>query len=214
MVKTPHFHCRGSRFDPCSGKLRSCMLHKSESESLSVVSDSLQPHGLKSPRNSPGQNTGVGSHSLLQEVFPTQGSNPGLPHCRQIFTSWATRETHATQCGQKKKKTKYRNNSYSLTAKSNLIKKWEDVNRHVSKKTRRWPTGTWKDVQHHYLSGKWKWKPQWDITSHLCEWLLSKRQEITSASQGVEKRNFSHTAGWSISWWNQCGKQYGVPSKN
>ena len=38
-----------------------------------------------SPWNSPGQNTGVGSLSLLQGIFPTQGSNPGLPHCRQIF---------------------------------------------------------------------------------------------------------------------------------
>ena len=40
------------------------------------------PHGLQSPWNSPGQNFGVGSFSLLQGIFPTQGSNPGLPHCR------------------------------------------------------------------------------------------------------------------------------------
>ena len=57
----------------------------SESESRSVVSDSLWPHGLYSPRNSPGQNTRVGSLSLLQGIFPTQGSNSGLPHCRQIL---------------------------------------------------------------------------------------------------------------------------------
>ena len=56
-----------------------------ESESLSVVSDSLRPHGLYSLQNSPGQNTGKGSLSLLQGIFPTQGSNPGLPHCRQIL---------------------------------------------------------------------------------------------------------------------------------
>ena len=55
------------------------------SESHSVVSDSLWPHGLYSPWNSPGQNTGVGSPSLLQGIFPTQGSNPGLPNCRQIL---------------------------------------------------------------------------------------------------------------------------------
>ena len=55
------------------------------SESHSVMSDSLQPHGLYSPRNSPVQNTGVGSLSLLQGIFPTQGSNPGLPNCRQIL---------------------------------------------------------------------------------------------------------------------------------
>ena len=52
------------------------------SESRSVVSDSLRPCRLYSPWNSPGQNTGVGSLSLLQGIFPTQGSNPGLPHCR------------------------------------------------------------------------------------------------------------------------------------
>ena len=56
----------------------------------SIVSDSLRPHGLQPARllcpwNSPGQNTGVGSLSLLQGIFPTQGLNPGLPHCRRIL---------------------------------------------------------------------------------------------------------------------------------
>ena len=54
-------------------------------ESCSVVSDSLQLHGLYSPWDSPGQNTGVGTLSLLLGIFRTQGSNPGLPHCRQIL---------------------------------------------------------------------------------------------------------------------------------
>ena len=48
-------------------------------------SDSLWSHGLYSPWNSPGEDTGVGSCSLLQGVFPTQGSNPGLLHCRRIL---------------------------------------------------------------------------------------------------------------------------------
>ena len=61
------------------------LLTMSESESCSVVSDSLQPHGLYSPWNSPGQNTAVGSLSLLQGIFPTQRLNPGLPHCRWIL---------------------------------------------------------------------------------------------------------------------------------
>ena len=51
---------------------------ESESESRSVVSDSLQHHGLYSPWNSPGQNTGEGSPSLLQGIFPTQRSNPAF----------------------------------------------------------------------------------------------------------------------------------------
>ena len=55
------------------------------SESCSVMSDSLRPHGLYGPWNSQGQNTGVGSLCLLQGIFPTQGWNPGLPHCRQIL---------------------------------------------------------------------------------------------------------------------------------
>ena len=57
-----------------------------QSESWSVVSDSLWPHGLYSPWNSPGQNTGVGSLSLLQGTFLTQGTNPGFPpHYRWIL---------------------------------------------------------------------------------------------------------------------------------
>ena len=56
-----------------------------ESESLSVVSDPLRPHGLYLPWNSPGQNTGGDCHSLLQGILPSQGSNLGLPHCRWIL---------------------------------------------------------------------------------------------------------------------------------
>ena len=44
------------------------------------------------PRNSPGNNTGVGSHFLLQGILPTQGSNPGLPHCRWILCQLSHRE--------------------------------------------------------------------------------------------------------------------------
>ena len=55
------------------------------SESCSVVSDPWRPHALYSPCNSLDQNTGVGSLFLLQGIFPTQGSNPGLWHCRRIL---------------------------------------------------------------------------------------------------------------------------------
>ena len=71
---------------------RICDLHPychsychSESESHSVMSDSLWSDGLYSPWYSTGQNIGVGSLSLLQGIFPTQGLNPGLLHCRQIL---------------------------------------------------------------------------------------------------------------------------------
>ena len=54
------------------------------------MSDSVRPRRWKPTRllcpwDSPGKNTGVGSFSLLQGIFPTQGLNPGFPHCRQIL---------------------------------------------------------------------------------------------------------------------------------
>ena len=52
------------------------------SESYSVIFDS---HGSSVLGDSPGKNSGVGCHALLQGIFPTQGSNPDLPHCRWIL---------------------------------------------------------------------------------------------------------------------------------
>ena len=52
---------------------------------VAQLCSTLRCHSLYSPWNSPGQNTGVGNHTLLQGIFPAQGSNPGLPHCRQIL---------------------------------------------------------------------------------------------------------------------------------
>ena len=43
------------------------------------------PPGSSIHGDSPGKNTRVGCHALLQGIFPTQGSNPGLPHCRWIL---------------------------------------------------------------------------------------------------------------------------------
>ena len=56
----------------------------------SGMSNSLWPHGLQPARllcpwDFPVKNTGVGFHALLQGIFPTQGLDPGLPHCRQIL---------------------------------------------------------------------------------------------------------------------------------
>ena len=56
----------------------------------SAVSHSFRPHGLSRARllcpwEAPGKNTGVGGHSLLQGIFPTQGSSLGLPRCGQFL---------------------------------------------------------------------------------------------------------------------------------
>ena len=76
-------------------KKKACPRHK---VSRSIMPNSLPPHGLYSPWNSPGQNTGVGSLSLLQRIFPTQESNWGLLHCRwSLHCSWAIREALKAQ---------------------------------------------------------------------------------------------------------------------
>ena len=64
--------------------------NKKVSVHCSVLSDCLRPHRLwparlRCPWDSPGKNTGVGCHFLLQGLFPTQVSNPSLPHCRQTL---------------------------------------------------------------------------------------------------------------------------------
>ena len=74
------------------------MVYMCEHESCSVVSDSLQPHGLYTPWNSPGQDTGVGSFSPLQGIFPTQGSNPHLLHFKWLLYYWATKESGSESC--------------------------------------------------------------------------------------------------------------------
>ena len=63
------------------------MIPRESEEKVKVAQSCLfaTPWIIHSPWNSPGQNTGVGSLSLLQGTFPTQGSNPGLPHCRWIL---------------------------------------------------------------------------------------------------------------------------------
>ena len=62
------------------------------SESHSDMFDSLWPCGLYSPWNSPCHNTGVGSLSLLQGIFPTQESNRGPLHCRRILYQMSYQE--------------------------------------------------------------------------------------------------------------------------
>ena len=60
---------------------------------LISFSDSLRPHELYTPWNSPGQNTEVGNRSLLQGILPTQGLNPSLLHCRWILYQLSHQES-------------------------------------------------------------------------------------------------------------------------
>ena len=79
-VTMGHIHCGG-------GIVLNCV--------WPLPSHGLYPSRLLCPQDFPGKNTGVGCHFLLQGIFPTQESNPGVLHCRQILywlLYWATRE--------------------------------------------------------------------------------------------------------------------------
>ena len=87
----PHFKCQFTR--------------KWKVLVTSVMSDSLRPRGLESARllshwNYSGKNIGVGCHALLQGIFPTQGLNPGLPHCRQILYHLSHQGSQFTKIGR------------------------------------------------------------------------------------------------------------------
>ena len=95
---------------------------KSESVSHSVLSDSLQRQGVQPTRllcpwDFPGKNTGIGCHYLLQGIFPTQGSNPGFLHCRQILYCLSTKEVQFRRLQillQKPVAFSFQSNLYSL----------------------------------------------------------------------------------------------------
>ena len=63
-------------------------------ESYSVVSDALPPHGLYRPWNSPGQNTWVGSLSLLQGISQPRDRTQDSHIAGGFFTNWAAKEAH------------------------------------------------------------------------------------------------------------------------
>ena len=88
-VFEPHvsYDASSSESDPGGQFNYNATFSESESVSRSVLSNSLRPQPARffCPWNSPGKNTRLGSHSLLQGIFPFQGWNLGLLHCRQIL---------------------------------------------------------------------------------------------------------------------------------
>ena len=98
-----------------------CQEKKKKASSLgtAIVSNSLRPHGLwptrlLRPWDSPGTSTGVGCPFLLQEIFPTQGQNPGLPHCRQTLYHLSLQGSLKDQVNQTKLLFIWRNHAQQL----------------------------------------------------------------------------------------------------
>ena len=123
----------------------------------------------------------------------------------EMTTSWMKRENICKSYLVKDWYPKYKKTHTIWLKPSNPTKKWaEDLNRHFP-----------KDIQvdekilniFSSWSGNYKPKP-------LLEWLSSKRQEITSSDEHVEKREPLCTAGESVNWHNHYRKQWGVLKKN
>ena len=88
------------------------------------MSKFLRPQGLYSPWNSPDQNTGEGSLSILQGIFPTHGSNPGLPHCRWVLYQLSYQGSPEGERGEWKNLLKTQHSKTKITA-SGPITYWQ-----------------------------------------------------------------------------------------
>ena len=122
----------------------------SESESCSVVSDSLRPHGLYGPRNSPAQNTGVGSLSLLQGISQPRDQARVSCNAGGFFTNWAMRNQCKERGKQQNRKDwkslqEIRDTKGRFHAKTGSIKDWNGMDlteeEHINK---RWQEHTEK----------------------------------------------------------------------
>ena len=89
-------------------------------------------------------------------------------------------------------------------------KTWIDAS---PKKTSRWPSGTWKNAQHHSSSGKHKSKPQWGPSSHLSEWLTLTTPATTDVVEDAEKEELFCTAGGNANWYSHLENSMEVPQK-
>ena len=83
--KDPWARCRHGGFPGIRWVEAKCCCHLVSRLYLTLCNFMTEPARLLCPWDFPGKNTGVVCHSLLQGIFPTQGLNPGLPHCRQIL---------------------------------------------------------------------------------------------------------------------------------
>ena len=127
------------------------------------MSNSLRPHGLYSPWNSPGQNTEVGSSSLLQGIFPTWESNPGLPHSRWIFNQLS--HEGSPQLG-----------AYKYLRIATLVAQWKRIRLPV------------QETQVHYLGRKDSWEKEMVTHCSILAWEILWTEGLVSHSSWGCKR--------------------------
>ena len=169
-------------------------------ENCSVMSNSLQTHELYSPWNSLGQNTGVGSLSFLQGIFPTQGLNPGLPNCKQILYQL-----------------RYKNYNFNNSSKKSQFKNqqrtWKNI---IPNMIYKWQT--YENTHNHAksLPERYKLKVQWNITSKPLRQMLLNKTKMKQILVGRWKswNPCSNPDDEIVKWYNCYGKQYESTSKN
>ena len=152
--------------------------------SNSVWPHRRQPTRLLCPWDSPGKNTGVGCHFLLQ-CMKVKSESEVAQSCPTLSDpmDWSPPGSSIHGIFQAR------------------VLEWGAI-AFSAKKTYRWPKGTWKDVQYCYILEKCKSKPQWGITSHQSERPSPKSIQIINAGEDVEKREPSYIVGGNVNWYN------------
>ena len=137
------------------------------------------PPGSSVHGDSPGKNTGVGRHALLQEIFPTQASNPGLLHCRWMLYCLS----HQGSPGIPEWV------AYPFSMGSFQPRNWTGVSCIAG-----WFFTGWAAREASHMSLKKCKLKLWDTTTHLLENSRSKALITPNAGKGMEQQELSLTA--------------------
>ena len=121
------------------------------------------PPGSSVHGDSPGKNTGVGCHALLQVIFPIQGLNPGLPHCRQILYHLS----HQGSPGEREKQSRY---AFPLPSASSLL--YPETSCTSFHLTSHRPGECWCPYLHMGTCGLDRWRDFLGVTEQSWDWKL------------------------------------------
>ena len=143
--------------------------------------NTLQHYGLYSPWNSLSQKTGVGSLSLLQGIFPTQGSSPGLLHCRQILNQLSHKESPRILKWV----------AHPFSSRSCCCRNWTGVSRIAGRFFTNWAIREARCTENHHS----KWHVHLDFQGST----LSIRQDMesTKSSSARKVRTRQYIYNWN-----------------
>lgn len=102
--------------------------------------------------------------------------------------------------------------SRSYNNKKTNLPKYRQLEQTFHLRSRGWQITLQNAVPHHELLGKWKWKPQWNSTAHLLEWLIQNKT-LTIPSTREERQELSNTPGWNAECYSHFAKAVLVVGK-